>query len=61
MADTKHAARGVAMVTLRLACEALEQANDQLALRLLLEAVADLKTAGVAEKGWDDVEKTAIE
>jgi len=57
MADATHKARGVAMVILRLACEALEQANDQLALRLLLEAVVDLKTAGVAEKGWDDVEK----
>jgi hypothetical protein len=53
MADVTHKARGLALVSLRLACDALQQANDKLALRLLLDAVADLRAAGVAEKEWE--------
>ena len=53
MADTVDKARGLAFVSLRMACDALQQASDELALRLLLDAVADLRAAGVAEKGWE--------
>jgi hypothetical protein len=53
MADATHKARGLALVSLRLACDALQQATDELALRLLLDAVADLRAAGVAEKEWE--------
>jgi len=53
MADATDKARGLALVSLRLACDALQQANDELALRLLLDAVTDLRFAGVAERGWE--------
>jgi hypothetical protein len=56
MADTTHKARGLALVNLRLACDALQQASDELALRLLLDAAADLRAAGVAEKDWECLE-----
>lgn len=55
MADATHKARGLALVSLRLACDALQQANDELALRLILDAVADLRAA-VAEKEWEHFE-----
>jgi hypothetical protein len=53
MADATRKTRGLAIVSLRMACDALQQANDELALRLLLDAVADLRAAGVAEKEWE--------
>ncbi len=53
MADATHKARRLALVNLRMTCDALQQANDELALRLLLDAVADLRAAGVAEKEWE--------
>ena len=53
MADATHKARRLALVNLRMACDDLQQATDELALRLLLDAVADLRAAGVAEKGWE--------
>ena len=59
MADTVDKARGLALVSLRMACDALQQENHKLALRLLLDAVADLRAAGVAEKGWEYFEATA--
>jgi hypothetical protein len=58
MADTAHKARRLALVSLRMACDALHQVNDELALRLLLDAVADLRAAGVAEKEWQCFEAT---
>ena len=61
MADATHKARGLALVSLRLACDALQQANDELALRLLLDAVEDLRAAGVAEKGWEYFETMETE
>jgi hypothetical protein len=59
MADATHKARGLALVSLRLACDALQQANDELALRLLSDAVVDLRAAGVAEKEWEYFETKA--
>jgi hypothetical protein len=59
MADATHKARRLALVSLRMACDALQQANDELALRLLLDAVADLRAAGVAEKEWEYFEAKA--
>jgi hypothetical protein len=59
MADATHKARGLALVSLRMACDALQQVNDELALRLLLDAVADLRAAGVAEKEWEYFEAKA--
>ena len=62
MADATHKTRGLAIVSLRMACDAFQQANDELALRLLLDAVKDLRAAGVAEKGWECFEtQTPIE
>ena len=62
MADATHKARGLALVSLRMACDALQQANDELALRLLLDAVADLRAAGVAEEEWECFEtQTPVE
>ena len=61
MDSTRLAARRVALITLRMACDAISQNDDELALRLLLQEVTDLKSAGVAERAWEHFEATAVE